>query len=43
MTAFDRFDPFEQRISAAIDAIAAARRPDYLDDVFRQTAHSSQP
>ena len=42
MTAFDRFDPFEQRITAAIDEIAALRRPDYLDDVLRQTARSSQ-
>jgi Tol biopolymer transport system component len=42
MTAFDRFDPFEQRIVDAIDEIAAPRRPDYLDDVFRQTARSSQ-
>lgn len=42
MTAFDRFDPFERRIGDAIDEIAAARRPDYLDDVFRQTARSAQ-
>jgi Tol biopolymer transport system component len=42
MTAFDRFDPFEQRITDALDEIAAAHRPDYLDDVFRQTARSSQ-
>jgi Tol biopolymer transport system component len=42
MTAFDRFDPFERRITEAIDEIAAARLPDYLDDIFRQTARSSQ-
>ncbi len=42
MTAFDRFDPFEQRITAAIDEIAAPRRPDYLDDILRQTARTSQ-
>ena len=42
MTTFDRFDPFEQRITAAIDEIAAPRRPDYLDDVFRQTAQTAQ-
>jgi len=42
MTSFDRFDPFEQRISSAIDEIAAGGRPDYLDDVLRQTARTSQ-
>ena len=42
MTAFDRFDPFEQRITAAIDEIAAPRRPDYLDDIFRETARTPQ-
>ena len=42
MTAFDRFDPFEQRIVDAIDEIAAPRRADYLDDVFRETARTSQ-
>jgi Tol biopolymer transport system component len=42
MTALDQFDPFEQRITAAIDEIAAARRPDYLDDLLRQTAVTSQ-
>jgi Tol biopolymer transport system component len=42
MTAIDRFDPFEQRITAAIDEIAAPRRPDYLDDILRQTASTSQ-
>jgi hypothetical protein len=42
MTAFDRFDPFERRITEAIDEIAAARRPDYLDDIFRQTARTAQ-
>lgn len=42
MTAFDQFDPFERRIATAIDEIAIARQPDYLDDVFQQTARSSQ-
>ena len=42
MTAFDQFDPFERRTIEAIDEIAAARRPDYLDDTLRQTARSSQ-
>lgn len=42
MTTFDRFDPFERRITEAIDEIAAARRPDYLDDILRLTARSSQ-
>jgi len=42
MTTIDRFDPFERRISEAIDEIAAARRPDYLDDIFRLTARTSQ-
>ncbi|MCJ7710264.1 MAG: kelch motif-containing protein, partial [Chloroflexi bacterium] len=42
MTTFDRFDPFEQRITAAIDEIAAPRRPDYLEDILRQTARTSQ-
>lgn len=42
MTAFDRFDPFERRISSAIDEIAAERQPHYLDDIFRLTARSKQ-
>ena len=42
MTAFDRFDPFERRITEAIDEIALARRPDYLDDVLQLTARSPQ-
>ncbi|HYO43985.1 MAG TPA: hypothetical protein VES19_12370 [Candidatus Limnocylindrales bacterium] len=42
MTAFDQFDPFEQRISATLDEIALARRPDYLDDLLRQTARTPQ-
>lgn len=42
MTAFDRFDPFERRIGDAIDEIAAPRTPDYLDDLLRQTARTSQ-
>ncbi len=42
MTAFDRFDPFERRITEAIDEIAAPRPPAYLNDILRQTARSSQ-
>ena len=42
MTTIDRFDPFEQRITAAIDEIAAPRRPDYLADVLAQTARTPQ-
>ena len=42
MTAFDQFDPFEHRITAALGEIAPARRPDYLDTVLRQTARTSQ-
>jgi Tol biopolymer transport system component len=42
MTAFDRFDPFERRITDAIDEIAVARVPDYLDDILQLTARSSQ-
>ena len=42
MTAVDRFDPFERRITEAIDEIALARRPDYLDDILRLTARSPQ-
>ena len=42
MTAFDRFDPFERRITEAIDDIALARRPDYLDDILQLTARSAQ-
>lgn len=42
MTAFDRFDPFERRITDAIDEIAATRLPDYLDDILHLTARSSQ-
>jgi hypothetical protein len=42
MTSFDRFDPFERRIGAALDGLAPPRRLDYLDDVFRQTARTAQ-
>ena len=42
MTAFDRFDPFERRITDAIDEIAAARPPAYLDDVLQLTARTTQ-
>ena len=42
MTTFDRFDPFERRIGDALEGIAPPRPLDYLDDVFRQTARTSQ-
>ena len=42
MTTFDRFDPFERRIGAAMDDIVGTRQLDYLDDVFRQTARTAQ-
>lgn len=42
MTTYDRFDPFERRITEAIDEIAAARPPAYIDDILRQTARTSQ-
>jgi len=42
MTAIDRFDPFERRITEAIVEIAAERQPDYLDSVFQVTARSRQ-
>ena len=42
MSALNEFDPFEQRISAALDEVAAPRRPDYLDAVLRQTATTAQ-
>ena len=42
MTAFDQFDPFERRISEAIEEIAAARRPDYLDAILQRTARTAQ-
>jgi Tol biopolymer transport system component len=42
MTAFDRFDPFERRIGEALEGIAPSRPLEYLDDIFRQTARTSQ-
>ena len=42
MTAFDRFDPFEQRISVALEDIAADSPPDYFDDIFGVTARTAQ-
>jgi Tol biopolymer transport system component len=42
MTTFSRFDPFERRISEAIDEIAAARPPAYLDDILQLTARKAQ-
>ena len=34
MTAFDRFDPFAGRVTSAMEEIAPASRPAYLDDVL---------
>jgi Tol biopolymer transport system component len=42
MTTFDRFDPVERRIGEALEGIVPSRPLDYLDDLFRQTARSSQ-
>lgn len=42
MTSIDSFDPFDRRIRDAIEEIAAARRPDYVDDVLQLTAGSRQ-
>lgn len=42
MTTIDVFDPFGQRIAAAIDEIAAPSRPAYLDEVLQQTARTRQ-
>ncbi len=38
MTALDRFDPFAGRVSAALEEIAPATRPAYLDTVLATTA-----
>ena len=42
MTAFDGFDLVDARVAGAIDEIAAASRPDYLDDIFKVTARTRQ-
>ena len=42
MTAFDRFDPFAGRVTSALEEIAPASRPAYLDAVLAQTARTSQ-
>jgi Tol biopolymer transport system component len=42
MTAFDRSSQLDRRIAAALDDIAMPRTPDYLDDILRQTARTSQ-
>ena len=42
MTTMPVFDPFEGRIAAAIEELAAPARPHYLDDVLRQTARTPQ-
>jgi hypothetical protein len=42
MTTLDRFDPFERRITEAIQEIAAERSPAYLDHILEATARSRQ-
>lgn len=42
MTAFDSFDRVDARVAGALDELAAARRPDYLDDIFKVTATTRQ-
>lgn len=42
MTAFGRFDPFEQRVTGALEELAPPTTPDYLDDIFRVTAGTTQ-
>jgi hypothetical protein len=42
MTMLEPFDPFERRITEAVDQIAAATLPDYLDDILQISARSSQ-
>ena len=42
MTSVDQFDPFERRITDAIDEIADARMHPYLDDILRLTARTAQ-
>jgi Tol biopolymer transport system component len=44
MNALDRFDLIDARIAGAIDDLAAASRPDYIDDVLKVTAgHRQRP
>jgi len=42
MTALDQFDPFAGRVASAMEEIAPATRPAYLDDVLAQTAGTRQ-
>lgn len=42
MTRIDRIDPLDRRVVEALEEIASPQRPDYLDDIFRQTARLSQ-
>src|SRR5436305_6264531 len=42
MTAFDRFDPFSGRVSTALEEIAPATRPAYLDEVLAAAAGTRQ-
>ena len=42
MTAFDGFDLVDTRVAGALEEIAAATRPNYLDDIFKVTAHTRQ-
>jgi Tol biopolymer transport system component len=44
MTASDRFDFIDSRIAGAIEELAAASRPDYINDVLKVTAaHRQRP
>ncbi|HEX5012874.1 MAG TPA: hypothetical protein VFV72_01855 [Candidatus Limnocylindrales bacterium] len=42
MTAFDRFDLVDARVSAALEELGAATRPDYINDVLQVTAARRQ-
>jgi len=42
MNAFDRFDRLDTRVAGALEELAGAARPDYLDDVFAITARTRQ-
>ena len=42
MTAVDRLEVLDARVTGALDEIAAPSRPDYLDDIFTVTARARQ-
>jgi dipeptidyl aminopeptidase/acylaminoacyl peptidase len=42
MTAFDQFDAVDLRVAGALEDLAAASRPDYIDDVLKVTAGRRQ-